>query len=56
MGVTRLILKIVALTLVGAAIVCTIIAYWDKLMEVLSTSKNGMQDRMCVSEYDDFEE
>lgn len=56
MGITRLMLKMIALGLVAAAIVCTIIAYWDKLQELLGVKKVKLQDCMCVSDYDDFEE
>lgn len=56
MSVTRLVLKIVALSLVAVAIVCTIIAYWDKLLELTTLGKNTAFDCMAVSEEDDFEE
>lgn len=54
MGITRLVLKIIALSLTAVAVVCAIIAYWDRLVEI--TNFGRMRDRMCVSEYDDFEE
>lgn len=56
MGVTRLVLKIVALSLTCVAVICAIIAYWDKLVELTSKGKMVMADGMSVSEYDDFEE
>lgn len=54
MSITRLVLKIIGLSLVAVAVVCAIIAYWDKLVDL--TQFGRMKDRMCVSEYDDFEE
>lgn len=56
MKVTRLVLKIVALSLAAAAAVCAIIAYWDMLVDFTSTGKAKFKDRMSVSEYDDYEE
>ena len=46
MKVARFVLKIVALSLTTAAVVCAVIAYWEKLRK-----KTG-----CPSEYDDYVE
>lgn len=54
----RFILKIVALSLSIAAIICAIIAYWDKLMEtaVAISEKFHAKTACFASEYDDYEE
>lgn len=56
MGITRVVLKIVALSLVVVAALCTIVAYWDKLVEMTTGGRTKAYDYMAVSEYDDFEE
>lgn len=56
MNVTKMVLSIIALSLAAAASVCAIIAYWDKLAEFTSNGKAKFQNRMAVSDYDDFEE
>lgn len=61
MKVARFVLKLVALSLTIAAVVCAIIAYWDKLAELaevaqekLSAKKQPAPAEYC--EYDDFVE
>lgn len=56
MTITRLMLKITALSFVIVAAVCTIIAYWDKIVELTAKRKSAMVDHMAVSDYDDYEE
>lgn len=56
MQLTRLVLKVIALSLAAAAAVCVIVAYWDSLVEFTSYGKAKFQSRMSVSDYDDFEE
>lgn len=56
MALTRMVLKIVALSLAAAAVVCVTVAYWDNLLEFASSGKTKFRSRMAVSEYDDFEE
>lgn len=56
MAFTRMVLKIIALSLAAAAAVCVTIAYWDTLLEFTTTGKSKLKSRMAVSEYDDFEE
>lgn len=56
MTITRLMLKITALSFVIVAAVCTIIAYWDKIVEIMSKRSYAVVDHMAVSDYDDFEE
>lgn len=57
MNMTRMVLKIIALSLAAAAAVCVTIAYWDSLVEFTNNGKNKFtKRRMSVSDYDDFEE
>jgi len=56
MKVARFVLKIVALSLAAAALVCAVIAYWDGLTELASTAKGKLHRTACASEYDDYEE
>jgi hypothetical protein len=56
MKVARFVLKIVALSLGAAAVVCAIIAYWDKLSELGDCAKSKLKRQACASEYDDYEE
>lgn len=56
MKMARFVLKIVALSLAAAAMVCGIIAYWDKLGELGECAKDKFQRKAFASEYDDYEE
>ena len=56
MKIARFVLKIVALSLGAAAMVCAIIAYWDMLAQLGSCAKTKIQRTACASEYDDYEE
>ncbi len=57
MNMTRMVLKIIALSLTAAAAVCVTIAYWDSLVEFTHNGKSKFSKRrMAVSDYDDFEE
>ena len=56
MKIARFVLKIVALSLGAAAMVCAIIAYWDALVELCGHAKGKLQRTACASEYDDYEE
>ena len=59
MKVARFVLKIVAFSLVAAAAVCAIIAYWDKLTALFQTVSGKLQEKkacVCKSEYDDYVE
>lgn len=51
MKVTRLILKIVAAALAVAAVVCCVIAFWDKIEAGICCVKEKLFGR---SEYDDY--
>ena len=59
MKVARLVLKIVALSLGAAAVVCAIIAYWDKIADFFFSLRAKVQEKkVCCckkpSEYDDY--
>lgn len=56
MKVARFVLKIVALSLAAAAVVCAVIAYWDGLTDLVGCAKSKLQHTACASEYDDYEE
>lgn len=57
MNMTRMVLKIIALSLAAAAAVCVTIAYWDNLVEFTANGTAKFRNRkMSVSDYDDFEE
>lgn len=56
MGITRLVLKIIALSLVAVATICTIVAYWDKLVEMTTGGRKHAFDYMSTSEGDTFED
>ena len=56
MKTARFVLKIVSLSLAAAAVVCAIIAYWDKLGELGECARSKFPSRGCASEYDDYEE
>lgn len=59
MKVARFVLKIVAASLVAAATVCAIIAYWDKIVDVSLGLYGKVKEKkacVCKSEYDDYVE
>ena len=59
MKVARFVLKVVALSLTAAALICAIIAYWDKLVAFGQTLCGKVQEKkacVCKSEYDDYAE
>ncbi len=56
MKIARLVLKIVALSLSLAAVICAVIAYWDDLSQLCGCAKGKLQRGVCASEYDDYEE
>ncbi len=56
MKVARFVLNIVALSLAAAAMICAIIAYWDKLAELGDCARGKLKQTACASEYDDYEE
>lgn len=59
MKVARFVLKVVALSLTAAAVICAAIAYWDKLVELTETLCGKVKEKkacICKSEYDDYVE
>lgn len=57
MKIARLVLKIVAWTLMAGAAVCAVIAYWDKLKELTCCCRGKIKAKTVMnSEYDDYEE
>lgn len=59
MKVARFVLKIVALSLTAAAVICAIIAYWDKIVDVTLAVCGKVKEKkacICKSEYDDYVE
>ena len=60
MKVARFVLKVVALALVTAAAVCTVIAFWDKIIECVGTVSNKVRSRYryaegcCIDDEDDY--
>ena len=59
MKVARFVLKVVALSLTAAAVICAIIAYWDKITDVTLTLFGKVKEKkacICKSEYDDYVE
>ncbi len=56
MQITRLVLKVIALSLAAAAAVCVVVAYWDSLVDLTNSGKSKFKSRMAVSDYDDYEE
>ena len=56
MKIARFVLKIVAVSLATAAVVCAVVAYWDKLAQLCGCAKGKIQCATNGSEYDDYEE
>lgn len=59
MKVARFVLKVVAMSLAAAAVVCAVIAYWDKLVELGQALCGKVREKkacICLSEYDDYAE
>ena len=52
-------MKVVALSLTAAAVICAIIAYWDKIADVTLALCGKVKEKkacICKSEYDDYVE
>ena len=54
------VLKITALALTAAAVVCAVVAYWDKIMDLFYGIADKMEEKKAnsnfVAEFEDFEE
>lgn len=48
MRVARLVLKVVALSLAVAAVVCAVIAYWDQLPKLRNFGRNKVKKRQFL--------
>lgn len=59
MKVARFVLKVVAASLVAAAAICAIIAYWDKIVDTSLSLYSKVKEKkacICKSEYEDYVE
>lgn len=56
MKIARFVLKIVALSLAAAAVVCAVIAYWNGLTDLYDSARGKLRRSACAAEYDDYEE
>lgn len=57
MKIARFVLKVVAMSLGAAAVICAIIAYWDKLADLGASAKCKLRENSFhSSEYDDYVE
>ncbi|MDE6589505.1 MAG: hypothetical protein K2K53_03990 [Oscillospiraceae bacterium] len=60
MKAARCVLKIVALVLVVAAAVCTVVAFWDRIMDLFYTIADKLEEKKAdcrfASEYDDYDD
>ena len=60
MKTVRFILKIVATCMAFAAVVCTIVAFWDQIMDLVVTIIDKVEEKRAdrhfgaVEEFDDF--
>lgn len=58
MKIARFVLKVVAAALALAAMVCCVIAFWDKIMENLGCAREKLATARgrcrCGSEYEDY--
>ena len=54
------ILKIVAVALTAAAVVCAVVAYWDKIMDAVCSIADKLEEKKAdshfASEFDDYDE
>ena len=59
MKIARFVLKIVAFSLIAAAAVCAVIAYWDKLTALFQPIAGKLEEKkacVCKAEFDDYAE
>ena len=58
MKVVRAVLKVLAVVMVVAAAVCTVAAFWDKIVDLFYTVSDKLEEkkanRSFASEYDDY--
>lgn len=61
MKTARFILKIVATAMAAAAVVCTVVAFWDQIMDLVDTVIDKMEEKRAdccfkSSEFDDYDD
>lgn len=61
MKTARFILKIVATVMAAAAVVCTIIAFWDHIMDLFDAIVDKVEEKRAdrsfqPAEYDDYDD
>lgn len=60
MKTARFILKIVAVAMAAAAVACAVVAYWDKIMDLVDSIADKVEEKKAnhcfASEYDDYDE
>ena len=60
MKTARFVLKIVAVAMAAAAVVCAVIAFWDRIMDLFYSIADRMEEKKAdhrfASEYDDYDE
>ena len=60
MSSARNVLKIVAAVMAAAAVICAVVAYWDKIMDVFYSIADKVEEKKAdcrfASEYDDYDE
>ena len=60
MKTARFVLKIVAAAMATAAVVCAVVAYWDKIMDVFDSIADKLEEKKAdcryASEFDDYDE
>ena len=61
MKVIRLILKAAAVAMAVSAVVCLVMAYWDKIVDTFYAIADKVEEKkanccFCSSEYDDYED
>ena len=59
MKVARFVLKIIAVSMATAAVICCIIAYWDKICDLFGRATRFLREKSAhcplrASEYDDY--
>ena len=60
MKTARFVLKIVAVAMAAAAVVCAVVAYWDKIVDVFDSVCDKLEEKKAntrfASEFDDYDE
>lgn len=60
MKIARFVLKIVAAAMALIAVVCAMVAFWDRIVDLFYTVADKMEEKKAecrfASEYDDYED